>query len=100
MSAATTGIPRFPTGQEYQPDYVGSGHMHAQPCFGDFADRIGRTWCFNPGAPEAGGMHLANVRNHIILDTMAGTAIKASRPSLHQTPQTPLQRGPPSGPTI
>ena len=60
--------------EEYQPDYVVSGHMHAQPYFGDFADRIGRTWCFNPGAPETNRMHLAKVPNHILLDTSADTA--------------------------
>jgi predicted phosphodiesterase len=72
--------------EEYQPDYVVSGHMHAQPYSGDFADRIGRTWCFNPGAPEANRTHLAKVPNHILLDTATGTAAWRATPASGQTP--------------
>jgi Icc-related predicted phosphoesterase len=55
--------------QEFQPDYVVSGHLHSQPYFGSFSDQIGRTRCLNPGGPIHGSAHLAKIPNHIILDT-------------------------------
>lgn len=37
--------------EQYQPDIVLSGHIHNAPFYanGAWADRIGRTWVFNPG---------------------------------------------------
>ncbi len=53
-----------------QPDYVLSGHFHEVPVrTGVFAEKIGRTWCFNPGAVPK-----AKFPSHIILDTVACTA--------------------------
>lgn len=57
--------------QDCQPDFVLSGHIHSQPYAGDFAERLGVSWCFNPGFPEGG---LAAAPNHILLDLARGTA--------------------------
>ncbi|MFQ3577668.1 MAG: metallophosphoesterase [Verrucomicrobiia bacterium] len=38
---------------QFQPDLVASGHLHEQPYSGDFLDRLGSTWVFNPGHAEA-----------------------------------------------
>jgi Icc-related predicted phosphoesterase len=71
--------------EEYQPDFVLSGHLHAQPYTGSFADRIGRTWCFNPGAPILSKVRAAAVPNHILLDTEARTATWFATPSTGRT---------------
>ena len=55
--------------QDFQPDYVLSGHIHSRPYFASFADQIGRTWCFNPGSPIQDQASLAKIPNHILLDT-------------------------------
>jgi len=60
--------------REYQPDFVLSGHLHDQPYRETFADRIGRTWCFNPGMPIPSKASKAKVPNHILLDLNQGTA--------------------------
>jgi Icc-related predicted phosphoesterase len=44
-----------------------SGHIHSP---GRWYDRIGLTWCFNPGCAAG-----ADVPNHIVIDTRAGTAV-------------------------
>lgn len=67
--------------EEYQPDYVLSGHLHAQPYTGSFADRIGHTWCFNAGAPILSKALRAKVPNHILLDTVSRTASWFATPS-------------------
>jgi predicted phosphodiesterase len=72
--------------QEYQPDYVACGHLHSQPYLDDFADRIGRTWCFNPGAPDAKEMARARTPNHILVDTGAGTAAWHASPAAGRAP--------------
>ncbi len=54
----------------HQPDVVLSGHVH-QPPFkpqGNWADRIGRTWVFNPGR------QVGPIPCRIELDLAAGTA--------------------------
>jgi Icc-related predicted phosphoesterase len=58
----------------YSPDFVLSGHIHLQPYRGDFAERLGRTWCFNPGAPDEIGTAAAAEPNHIVIDTVESTA--------------------------
>lgn len=58
----------------YSPDFVLSGHIHLQPYRGDFAERLGRTWCFNPGVPDEIGTASAAEPNHIVLDLIEGTA--------------------------
>jgi len=70
--------------EEYQPDYVLSGHIHGQPYHphGNFAERIGTTWCFNPGAPSVAQTEHANVPNHILLDTVAEHAVWHAKPML------------------
>lgn len=66
---------------EFQPDYVISGHLHEQPSIGSFADRIGKTWCFNAGAPSIGQVEHAGVPNHIVIDTATQTAIWFATPT-------------------
>ena len=68
-----TGLPTMVA--RYRPDYVLSGHIHNRPYRGNFAARIGSTWCFNPGVPEAPEVIKAIVPNHIVLDTVAATAV-------------------------
>ena len=58
----------------YRPDFLLSGHMHLQPYRGDFLDRLGRTWCFNPGAAQETGVPFTHEPNHIILDLAEHTA--------------------------
>ena len=73
MVGGHTGDPSlFYKIQEYRPSFVVSGHIHVQPYRGSFADKLGETWCFNPGRPEQS--HLGSVPNHIVLDLRAGTA--------------------------
>lgn len=60
--------------EEYQPTFLLSGHLHSQPYRGDFAERIGATWCFNPGVPDGFGTATATKPNHIILDIARKTA--------------------------
>lgn len=61
---------------QYQPDYVLSGHLHHQPYKGWFAEKMKRTWCFNPGfAKKTPPDHLIpSSPNHIVLDTKKGFA--------------------------
>lgn len=54
--------------KEYQPDFVLSGHIHCQPYKDSFADKIGKTWWFNPGAPSA-KQDKSSIPNHIVLET-------------------------------
>ena len=60
--------------REYCPDFVVSGHLHAQPYKGSFADKIGRTWCFNSGCPEPTVALKSKIPNYIALDLSARTA--------------------------
>jgi hypothetical protein len=61
---------------EHQPDYVLSGHLHHQPYSGGFAEIIGNTWCFNPGAPKTPlpRSPAPTVPNHVVLDIGEGLA--------------------------
>ena len=61
--------------EAYSPDFVLSGHIHLQPYRGDFAERVGRTWCFNPGVPEDLAAATAERPNHIVIDLSENTAI-------------------------
>lgn len=58
---------------KYQPDFLLCGHIHQQPYHGDFAERLGSTWCFNPGSSE-GIEPAAEIPNHIVLDIAEDTA--------------------------
>lgn len=60
--------------EEYQPNFLLSGHLHLQPYRGDFAQPIGATWCFNPGVPDGFGAATATEPNHIIVDLARSTA--------------------------
>ncbi len=60
--------------REYQPDFVLSGHIHGQPYAGSFADKIGKSWCFNPGVPVMSRALKAKIPNHILLDLRTRTA--------------------------
>jgi predicted phosphodiesterase len=60
--------------RDFQPDFVASGHIHGQPYKGSFADKIGATWCFNPGHPSIEQATRAEAPNHIMLDLAARTA--------------------------
>jgi predicted phosphodiesterase len=60
--------------EKYQPNFLLSGHIHLQPYCGDFAERLGGTWCFNPGAPDEIGTTAAAEPNHIVIDTVESTA--------------------------
>jgi predicted phosphodiesterase len=57
-----------------RPDFLVSGHLHEQPYIGSFAEKIGSTWCFNPGHPDPQRAVKAKVPNHIELDLKARTA--------------------------
>ena len=50
--------------RQYQPDLVLAGHVHESPFKPDgaWADRVGRTWVFNPGN------QIGPVPTHIVLD--------------------------------
>ncbi len=56
--------------QEHRPDLVLAGHVHESPFkpAGAWADRIGRTWVFNPGN------QIGRVPAHIVLDLDAHQA--------------------------
>jgi len=60
--------------EEYQPNFLLSGHLHLQPYRGNFAERLGPTWCFNPGVAD--GLAAASVDrpNHVVLDLCQGMA--------------------------
>ena len=72
--------------ETYRPDFVFSGHIHLQPYRGDFAERLGKTWCFNPGCFDEADATVADIPNHIVLDLAKGTAtwhfIAANKPGL------------------
>lgn len=70
--------------QEYWPDFVLSGHLHNQPYVGSFADKLERTWCFNPGHPEKHQAMKSNIPNHIILDLATQTATWHASPLVGQ----------------
>lgn len=55
----------------YQPDFVLTGHVHEPPFkpAGAWADRIGRSWIFNPGR------QIGPVPTHIEIDLEVGTAV-------------------------
>lgn len=71
---------------EYRPDFIVSGHTHGQPYKGDFADKIGNTWCFNPGRPVLSRAIRAKAPNHIILDLAAKTATWHATPNVGRIP--------------
>ncbi len=60
--------------EEYQPNFLLSGHIHLQPYRGNFAERLGATWCFNPGVPDGMAGAMADEPNHIAFDLVEGTA--------------------------
>lgn len=70
---------------KYQPHYVLSGHLHDQPYRQTFANKIGSTWCFNPGMPEPSVAAKAKFPNHILLDVHAGTATWNATPNQGRT---------------
>ncbi len=72
--------------REYSPDFVISGHLHAQPYKGSFADKIGGTWCFNPGCPEPTRAMKSKIPNHIALNLSARTATWYATPNVGQVP--------------
>ena len=55
---------------EHQPDVVFAGHVHESPFKPDgaWADRVGRTWVFNPGS------QIGHVPAHVVLDLDAHRA--------------------------
>lgn len=73
--------------EEYRPDYVLSGHLHDQPYRGAFADRIGSTWCFNPGTPPLARLRSAKQPNSILLDLANRIATWTAT---HQRPRKPV----------
>jgi len=74
--------------REYQPDFILSGHLHGQPYAGNFADKIGKTWCFNPGVPVISRAIRTKFPNHIWIDTKNGTATWKATPNVGQLPIT------------
>jgi len=60
--------------RHWKPNYLFSGHHHAQPYHGSFLDRLAGTWLFNPGYPDERLAKNECVPNHIILDLAAGRA--------------------------
>ena len=75
--------------QSYRPDFVVSGHAHAQPYHGDFIDRLDDTWCLNPGRPRDSQCEGDIIPNHIVLDLKARTALWYATPA---TGKTPIQK--------
>lgn len=72
MVGGMMGDPELPSRlREARPDFLVSGHLHDQPYTGSFAEKIGSTWCFNPGQTSA---RMSPVPNHIMLDLAARTA--------------------------
>ena len=89
MVGGLTGDPSvFYKIREYQPDFVLSGHIHGQPYAGSFADKIGRTWCFNPGVPVISRAIRTKIPNHIWIDTTNGTATWKAAPNVGRIPIT------------
>ena len=72
--------------QEYRPDFALSGHIHDQPYRGGFADRVGSTWCFNPGTPPLIKFHSATQPNSILLDLESRTATWTATHHCHRRP--------------
>jgi len=66
--------------REHQPDFALSGHLHLVPYHTSFANRIGKTWCFNPGHPPPLQAIRAKTPNHILLDLTAATATWTATP--------------------
>lgn len=58
---------------DYRPDYVFSGHLHHQPYEGSFSERVGKTWCFNPGFAKKASSGRP-IPNHVVLDIREGVA--------------------------
>lgn len=58
---------------KYKPTYVLSGHVHSAPFYpqGDWCERIGRSWVFNPGK------QIGDVPAHIEID-LAGRSARYS----------------------
>lgn len=81
------GAPELPQKiREMQPDFVLSGHVHLRPYRGSFADKIGKTWCFNPGMPPHGQALRSRKPNCIILDLAERTAVWNASPLDGKTP--------------
>ncbi len=61
---------------DFDPDFVFSGHLHQSPFLSRFWDRIGRTFCINPG-------HVSNASfpTHVVIDTGTGIAVFHSKRS-------------------
>lgn len=74
--------------REYQPDFALSGHLHLVPYHTTFANRIGKTWCFNPGHPPPLQATRAKTPNHILLNLTAATATWTATPPQGTTPLT------------
>ncbi len=88
VGGATGNIALLCQLREYKPDYLVSGHLHEQPYYGSFVDRVGKTICFNPGAPESPKRH--KEPNRIELDFAKRTATwfahqQGKKPMLCQT---------------
>jgi Icc-related predicted phosphoesterase len=77
--------------EEYQPNFLLSGHIHLQPYRGDFAERLGATWCFNPGVPDGLAAAAAEVPNHIVLDLSERAAVWHATATSGQMPIRRLQ---------
>jgi predicted phosphodiesterase len=73
--------------REYRPDFVLSGHLHDQPYRGAFADRVGSTWCFNPGTPPLARLRSSKQPNSILIDL---TDRIATWTATHQRPRRPI----------
>ena len=72
--------------REYRPNFVVSGHLHAQPYKGFFADEIDETWCFNPGYPVLARALKSKIPNHIVLDLSSRTATWHAIPNVGRKP--------------
>jgi len=72
--------------QEFSPDFVVSGHVHGQPYRGSFVDKVGSTWCFNPGRPVLTRAIRAKRPNHILLDLGMQTATWRATPNVGRVP--------------
>lgn len=77
--------------ERYQPDMVLTGHIHQSPFVenGSWADRIGKTWVFNPGR------QMGSFPTHIVLDIHNNHAQwfsfeRAEMVNLNQPLQRPL----------
>lgn len=84
--------------EDYQPDMVFSGHVHQAPFIkdGSWADRIGKSWCFNAG------FQLGPYPSCIVIDTDERIAYWVSLAGLEQLsldapaerPYTPVHQPP------